>query len=380
MTQRLTYDYAVCGLGMAGLALSAHMSELLPAESNVLLLDPRRAYQRDKSWCFWHTHDGLMDSAISHRWSRWSVHWQGRAVVHESSQNPYAHIDSGAYYRHALDLIERHPGFDHRAGLAAERLLSGSRQVQIAAGERCHRVNRVFDTRPRRPAPGTLLQHFQGWEVQCEYPAFDPSTVTLMDFQATDDGDIHFFYVLPYSHHHALVESTHFSPQVLPRENYAAEIRHYLNNLGCGTYEVVRREAGVIPMPLHPVKGTDPYDRIYQIGVTSDTTKASSGYCYAATQRQAQKIARSLEVPSTANWAAERTALGRWFDGVFVRYLMQHPDRAPATFLRLFENNDAETIIRFLSDQAELSDYIAVAQSLPTLPLSKQALAYAVRA
>lgn len=380
MAQRLTYDYAVCGLGMAGLAVSAHMAKALPAESRVLLLDPRRGYQRDKSWCMWHTRSGLMDSAISHRWSRWLVRWRNRSVVHESVEQPYAHIDSAVYYRQALDILAQHPGFDVVLGQAAERLIPGPQQVHIAAGAHRHHAHCVFDSRPRPVPAGTLLQHFQGWEVYCEHPAFDPGTVTLMDFQTAKNGDIHFFYVLPFSHRHALVESTHFSQEVLAPQTYATEIQAYLAAQGCGRYEVVRREAGVIPMPLHPTAEVYPDPRIMHIGVTSDTTKASSGYCYAATQRQARRIADTLPTPAASNWRPVRSALGRWFDGVFVRYLMQHPERAPATFLSLFENNDADTIVRFLSDDARLSDYVAVAQSLPTLPLSKQALAYAVRA
>ncbi len=173
-----TYDYAVCGMGMAGCALAGHMAARLPEAASVLLLEPRRHFQRDKSWCFWHLQRELMDDAISHRWPRWRVRWGKRSIEHESLAFPYVHIDSGEYYRQALTAVAERGRFDLQLGTKVTSLAAQSGGVTISAGDAIYNAGRAFDTRPLTVPRDTLLQHFRGWEVVTEHPVFEPDTVT----------------------------------------------------------------------------------------------------------------------------------------------------------------------------------------------------------
>ncbi len=363
---------------MSGLSIAAHLAQTLPHDQHVLLMDSRQVYQRDKSWCHWHLKDGLMDPAISHRWHRWTVEFQGETCTHTHPVHPYVHVDSGRYYETAWELVSRHPGFASVLGEQIRELKPVNDLVQIIGKQQIRTAKYVVDSRPQRGAGKMLLQHFQGWEIRCEHAVFDPSTVTLMDFQVAGEGDIHFFYVLPFSARHALVESTHFSPTVLPRQVYAAELKQYINKLGCGAYEIERCEGGVIPMTTQPLGEHIAVDRIARVGVTTAATKPSTGYCYAATQHQARCLAQHACPVDLQKWRYQRSALARWMDAVFLGFLSQHPHRAPEIFMRFFRNNDAGTVIRFLSDRAKPSDYAAVAQSLPMLPFARQAVRHAL--
>ena len=124
-------------------------------------------------------------------------------------------------------------------------------------------TRQVFDTRPTPIPDGILLQHFVGWEIETDVDVFDPSTVTLMDF-APGAQDIHFFYVLPLSTRHALIETTHFSTQVLDEASYEAEITDYLQQrFGLSQWQIKHEEKGVIPMPRQALDLSDrPHSRI----------------------------------------------------------------------------------------------------------------------
>ena len=196
-----------------------------------------------------------------------------------------------------------------------------------------------------------------------------------MDFAPATVGDIHFYYVLPFARNRALVETTHFARRVAAPAQLEAELRTYLNRLGAGAFEVIRREGGVIPM-FRRLPTVDHAGRnILRMGVSTAATKASSGYCYQNTQRQARLIVDALQ-RGDKPVLHSRAAIAAWFDSVFVRFLEQSPNLAADAFMRLYESVDAEAMVRFLSDQAEPRDYFAVAQALPMLPLGRQALAH----
>jgi hypothetical protein len=61
-----------------------------------------------------------------------------------------------------------------------------------------------------RPDPAryhALVQQFKGWEIDTAQSAFNPQLATFLDFRTPQERGTHFFYVLPSSEHHALVES-----------------------------------------------------------------------------------------------------------------------------------------------------------------------------
>jgi lycopene beta-cyclase len=59
-------------------------------------------------------------------------------------------------------------------------------------------------------------------------------------------------------------------------------------------------------------------------------------------------------------------------DRLFLCVLRTQPAAAPEMFLSMFQNVRADRIIRFLSDQGTLRDYVAVASALPLVPFLKE--------
>jgi lycopene beta-cyclase len=372
----LDADIAIVGAGAAGLSLAWHLVER-GIEQRIVLLEPRRSYARDRTFCFWSGQRHPFEGLASHRWPRWRVRASGPWIVRGARGVTYEHLPADAFYAHALDRLESASRVELRLGVKAQELHEDGGGVDIETD--CGRVRAgiVFDSRPaRRHERGeiTLLQHFEGWHVRVDRDVFDPDTATLMDFAVPRDYGIHFFYVLPYGAREALVEATWFGSRVLGDDTYRAALERYLKEtLGLGEWDVIHRERGVIPMSTAapPIRMGR---RTYRIGLAGGMAKPSTGYAFRSIQRFSAEMAARLarnprpEPPSPRAWRA------RALDRIFLSYLHRYPERAPDTFAALFERVDPALLVRFLGDAASASDCVQVMRALPFAPLTLETL------
>ena len=387
MNRTEDFDVVVLGGGMTGLALAHHLAEqnaMQPAkQQQTLVIEPRSSYVRDKTWCYWQHESSPFDAAISHRWHRWSVSYGDQTHVGCSRTTPYVRVDSAKYYAIAQQQIAASNSVTLRLGDHASEVCAGPDHVEVTCKASTVLARQVIDTRPSAIPAGTLLQHFCGWEITTDTDVFDPTTVTLMDFASHPaSGDIHFFYVLPFSPSHALVETTHFSLQVANEDRYTQELQGYLQNrFELEQWQIKHREQGVIPMPKQTLDlARRPHANIIPMGLHSDTAKASTGYCYPHAQRQASRHVAALFARQNAQAAPARSNLSRWFDEVFIGFLEQHPELAGEVFLRLFTSVPTDGLVRFLSDRARPDDYLRVMTALPKWLFIRLAYQHAVSA
>ena len=384
MSQVRDFDVVILGGGMTGLTLAHHIASLNAAQPanqrQTLVVEPREAYLRDKTWCYWQHAKTPFDAAITHQWSQWSVSWDDKTQVSRANI-PYVRVDSSRFYDIARREIDASESVTLQLGEKAKSVISGRAKVEITSQSNVWRANTVFDTRPAPLPEDILLQHFVGWEIETEIDIFDPTTVTLMDFVSGAE-DIHFFYVLPFCPRHALVETTHFSKAVAANEVYEQELRRYLaDRFGLSDWRILHREKGVIPMPRQaPDLTARDYQQIIPLGLHSDTVKPSTGYCYPHAQQQASRQVQALFADAKLNAVPARSRLVRWLDAVFIGFLEEHPQRGGEIFFRLFNRVPSDALVRFLSDQARPSDVIRVMKALPMGAFIRQALRHVVRA
>lgn len=90
-------------------------------------------------------------------------------------------------------------------------------------------------------------------------------------------------------------------------------------------------------------------------------------------QCQARHHVRSL-FAAEVQAADARKPLARWLDQVFISFLEHRPDHAADTFLQLFKRVPAQILIRFLSDNARITDYLRVITAMPKLLLIREAI------
>jgi len=353
----------------------------------ILLLEPRLAYARDRTWCFWNVIEHPFEECVSHRWPTWRVSSSGRSVDRSWPGLSYQHLPSDAFYERALALLDADPNVEIRLGVTVDRLEEDPQRTRVVTaitGTGPVTARLALDTRPRKTRlasadradsrVGRLLQHFHGQTVRVESPLFQPGIATIMDFFESESG-IHFMYLLPYDERTALVEDTWFSARPLPVEEYQAEISRYLAaRFGVSRYEELHSETGAIPMDPEPAPALDG-PRIIDVGVRGGAARPSTGYAFLAIQRHSEALAKRLadwtedpsgELPRLSPYYSPRS---RFLDRVFVSHLARNPDRGPELFFRMFERVRPDALVRFLFDGGRLADDLRVMSVLPAAPL-----------
>ncbi|HEY6797197.1 MAG TPA: lycopene cyclase family protein [Kineosporiaceae bacterium] len=375
-------DLAVVGAGGAGLSLIVHLERLLPAGRRppaIVLIDPVHRVAEDRTWCFWDAGSGPLDHLVHRSWRRVAVvDTAGGVRVLDLDPLRYVMIRSADFYAHAEAAARR---------LRVTRIAARVHEVGdgvVRAGSEVVRARWVVDSRPaapRLPANTALLQHFRGWAVRFGAETVDPDLPLLMDFSVQQPAQgVGFGYVLPTDPRTALVEYTEFSAGRRPSDEYDEALRAYLRHrLGAapGGYTVERVEDGAIPM-TDAVCARRAGPSAFRLGTAGGATRGSTGYAFAAIQRQASAVAQALidgQVPVPPRAYPRRH---RWMDAVLLRALDQGLVAGPTLFADLFARNPPERVLRFLDGRTTPGEELRLMATTPILPMTRAAAADAV--
>lgn len=374
MSAAFDADVIIAGAGLSGLSLAVGLLDAgLPDDARILLLDPRRTLSgEDRTWCFFDLVPHAFEAAITHRWNHWRVRNGADEVVRSAPGITYCRIPGERFYELALErLAAAGRRVEIRLGVTVENLEGRGDHVDVHTGAGVLRGRLAMDSRPpsvtRASDAGDdvhLLQHFRGRVLRSSEPVFEVDTATLMDFDVSQEHGIHFIYVLPFDAHTALVESTFFTERLLPDAVYTSAIENWLARRRPGVaFQTLSHESGVIPMTTKPFD-TWPSSRVVRIGTAGGHVKPSSGYAFLAVQRFvrdfAPRVVSALRTGGSAEPPAVRNPRTTALDAIFLSYLRSCPERAPATFYRLFERVPPGVLARFLSDEGTLADDLTV--------------------
>lgn len=378
------YDVAIVGGGGAGLSLVLAIERAAGRAGSrapsVVLVDPVRRSASDRTWCWWTRDDrtAWFDDLLTGAWSSVTVAGPrtGEQRV-DLSPFRYVMLRSPDLYDAATRACER---------LGVERIdagvtgITGDGEVLTDQGHR-FRAGTVFDSRPTAPArPGrtTLLQHFRGWTVRFDDPVLDPTQATLMDFRVAQPArGVAFAYLLPTAPDRALVEYTEFSRERRTPAEYELALRAYLEKRwavapGRGV-TIEHEEDGVIPMTDAPFPGRVG-ERVFRIGTAGGATRPSTGYTFAAMQRQAEHVAAQLVGGRTAGRVEPpKPYPGHhlWLDAVLLRALDRGYVDGADLFTGLFARNPPGRLLRFLDGVSSPAEELAVMRTSPTLPMMR---------
>jgi lycopene beta-cyclase len=275
------------------------------------------------------------------------------------------------FYRAARSELEQ---YDVTFVQAPGEVQDGEQAAVVRADGREFESAWVFDSRirpedmVRSPRYNYLMQHFTGWEIETDAPAFDPMTVTLFDLRTPQRGGVTFFYLLPLSQHRALVEYTLFSPELLPAEDYEVALRGYLqDDLRLSNYRILESEHGVIPMSDHPFPRRLGR-RVMAIGTRGGRVKPSTGYAFARIQRDSVRIVNSLVRNADPFGVPPDSPRHRFHDSVFLDVLAHEPERGREVFTGIFRRNPIQPILRFLDDRSSFFEDLRILTAYPPGP------------
>lgn len=378
------YDVAIVGGGGAGLSLLLAVERAAgragrPAPS-VVLVDPVRRSASDRTWCWW-TASGpasWFDDLLTGAWTTVTVAGP-RTGEQRIDLSPFRYVmlRSPDLYDAATRACERLGVERIDAGVTS---ITGDGEVQTDQGHR-FRATTVFDSRPTAPArPGrtTLLQHFRGWTVRFDDPVLDPTQATLMDFRVAQPArGVAFAYTLPTGKDRALVEYTEFSRTRRSPAEYELALRAYLDQRwgvapGRGV-TIEHEEDGVIPMTDAPFPSRVG-ERVFRIGTAGGATRPSTGYTFAAMQRQAEHLAAQLIDGQPPRPPKPYPGHHLWLDAVLLRALDRGYVDGADLFTGLFARNPPARLLRFLDGVSSPAEELAVMRTSPTLPMLRATL------
>ncbi len=342
----------------------------------ILVIDKEQKLQNDRTWCYWEAGPGFFEPIVTKQWDELIFYSNNYSSPLNIVPYSYKMIRGVDFYNYCLRAIQKHPNITL---LYDEVLTFSGKTVQLK--------NTIIDCgnavvfcslyKPAAQQKGRhyLLQHFKGWMVETEHPAFDTEKATLMDFRVSQEYGASFVYVMPLTAHKALVEYTLFTGSLLDQHQYDAALKHYLQQfLHIDAYQVSETEFGVIPMTsaaMPPIQ-----DGVYFIGTAGGQTKASTGYTFQFIQKQAAAITANLAAGKVP-FAGKSAASGRFkiYDNTLLRILAHKKIPGDEIFARLFKKNKAASIFKFLDNETSFAAELKIMTTVPQWTFIKAAIA-----
>lgn len=345
------FDVAIVGGGLHGCIIALALANAHPG-ARVVVIERAEALGGNHTWCF-HADDvpreltEVLAPAVAHRWDGYHVAFPGAG---RTVSSPYAAVTSGSLDRAVRAAFASRSAFE----------IATSQCVREVAGDHVVlddgavlRADLVIDARgPQRYAPvgACGYQKFVGLELELER-AHGLTRPILIDTRVPQLDGLRFLYVLPLAPRRLLVEDTYFSDGCeLDNRVLAARALAYARAAGYEPAEIVRTEAGVLPMPhvaappTLGARGVAPVQAGYQGGWFHPTT----GYSFPLALRVAAALAHDLELgahwrATVADHAAQlafatrlNRMMFRWFAPADRHHLFAHFYRLPEAAIRRF--------------------------------------------
>ena len=369
------YNYIFAGAGLASLMTVYEMilSEKFQDKTILLIdLDPKKT--NDRTWCFWEKQNHDFEEIVSKKWNTAlfaNQTWRKNLQINPYQYNMILGLD---FYNMVFGLIEKNKNITFINDNVISFNDDGNR-VSVICEKENFTCDKLFNSiyKPEIVKSQTkyplLSQHFIGWFVKTKEAVFNPEIATFMDFSIEQNGNTKFMYVLPTSTTEALLEPTLFSHQLLKKEDYEAEIKLYLKNLGVSEYEIVDKEQGNIPMTSYPFWKNNT-ENIINIGSAGGWTKASTGFTFRHTVKKSKKLVDFLQLESNFKKFHKKDKF--WFyDLLFLDVLDKNNELGSAVFSSLFEKGYPTIIFKFLDEETTFLEDLQVMLKCPKLPFIK---------
>ena len=359
------YDYAIVGVGAAGLQLALKMiADDFFKEKKILLLDKDDKAANDRTWCFWEKGETIWDQLATHRWTTGIFHGNNETISFELDPYRYKMVRSADFYSYAKAEITKASNIEW---IKDEVTTINSQQITGTNGS--YEAVHIFDSRipeefhKKKAKYHSLIQHFKGWFIQTERPIFDPNVFTMMDYRLKWKDSTSFTYVLPLSSNSALVEFTLFNDQLLSDEAYDEYLKEYLHKyLNTVDYQITEVEQGLIPMSDYPFhKHHAKY--LTKIGTAGGWVRPSSGYSFKNADRYSTMLINNLKKGSRPERGVANSRY-RTYDSIFLNVLASRNELGEDIFTRLYTKPAIQSVFRFLDEESSLPEDLRVMFSL----------------
>lgn len=349
------YDYIFAGTGLSALMTVYKMVLSKKFQTKrILLLDENAKQTNDRTWCFWDQKETVWEKSISKKWD--SVVFANADFQLDLEIHPYQYykIQGLDFYNQVLNLIAKQKNIE----FVQEKVLEieeSDNIVLVKTQSQSFSCTTLFNS-IYNPSLATnqskyplLQQHFVGWFIQTKTPVFNSDQATFMDFSVAQKGNTRFMYILPTSETEALLEYTLFSKELLPKEEYEAEIENYIQQLGIAHYKIVEKEVGSIPMTCYPFWKHNTKN-VINIGTAGGWTKASTGFTFKNADTKSSELVAFLETQTDFRKFYKKTKFW-WYDLLLLDILDRQNEKGASIFSNLFQKAKPQSIFKFLDNE-----------------------------
>ncbi|MHA8050237.1 lycopene cyclase family protein [Aquirufa sp. ROCK-SH2] len=377
------YVYIIAGAGLAGLSLAYYLSKSTLGNVSVLIIDEFQKNTNDKTWCYWSDEKEEFDVIAEKEWSRISVFPKiAPSDLFDITPYKYKKIKSEDWYNYIKSELLKKSNFHFLQAKIQQINYAGiGVNVETSKGNYLAK-KKVFDSISPFPIdldnPLHIKQHFLGWNIESNFPAFKADSAHLFDFRVASGRDCEFMYVLPVNSHTALFEHTFFSGTLKDKEYYKDKIRAYLAayyDLSEEDYQIKEEEYGIIPMMELTNKPQYLFQKWIKIGTAGGFVKSTSGYSFLRTQKICKRLVQNLENENFEAPLIKKSLFKSWIDRIFLKVLAESEIHGNEIFEALFKNNSPVLILKFLEEDTHWLEDLKIMSSVPTSPFFKAVIA-----
>ena len=365
------YDIAVLGGGCSGLSLGRDLAQR-GYQGRAIIIEPRTAYEHDRTWCFWAPARHRLSGLVSKRWMQWRISSAQNVTTHRGARLHYQQVRSGDFYKASANIIANAPNIELRQGVQALSAHDDGRNVHVETSNGPFTARQVIDTRPRPEArdAARLWQIFSGGDIETCEACFDPDAAGLMEQMSSDRHGLKFTYILPITPERALVQTTRFTKNRRAPCSMDDEFKNDLSALTKGSGAVMRWERGLLPMGQSPIDSVGS-PRFIPAGQAAGALRASSGYGFLRIQAWAQKTAHELVVYGYARPSRYGSIIERYMDTIFLEAFSQSPEASAKWFSRIADRLSGDEFASFMSQTPSPYIWMRVVSALPKTPFLK---------
>lgn len=372
------YDYIFTGTGLAALLTVKAMLDSKKYESEtILLLDPNKKDENDRTWSFWEKDGAPFTNLAIKKWG--SAIFKNEDFENKMNLSPYTYytLQSQAFYKKIKEQIAQNPNIKWVQEAVtsideSEDIVTVLTSKNSFTGKKI--INSIYDEKVvlnQKKYP-LIQQHFVGWEIETTQDFFDENGATFMDFSVEQKGNTRFMYVLPFTKNKALIEYTLFSEKLLEIKEYEQEIKKYIAQMGITEYRISTTEKGCIPMTCYPFWKNNS-KRILHIGSAGGWTKASTGYTFRNAIKKATALANTMHTIN--NFKNHYKPNKFWFYDLLLLDILYHENqKGSSIFSALFKKGNGQLIFKFLDEETTLLEDLKIILSCPKMPFVKALL------
>jgi lycopene beta-cyclase len=352
----------------------------------ILLIDSSSKIENDRTWCYWAENPleiHPLNSPIIF-WDQINIIHQNEVCIKSLDPLKYYHIKSSDFY---FEIHKKIKNFSN-VTIIEDKVLdfweNESHQVIVnTLNSGKFTGNKVLNSIPNfsdKIDKIMLKQVFLGWRIISTHNAFDNRSATLMHFPESTSNQPEFFYILPFSKTEALVEYTVYTQNGIESSVMEEKLNTYINNdLGIDDFKLVYKENGIIPMTTRDLGGKN-YQNIISIGTVAGCTKPSTGFTFYDIQKHCKEIVGQLERNiNTREFDWKRKNRHLFYDNILLNIAFRWPKELPSIFKEMFERNNGDSILNFLSEESSFFDEIKILSSLKFKVFIKSMLQYEKR-